>query len=145
MNNALHELLRGYVGIVIVFTLNTFAGQRDSLLGAVLEAAETLDAVGSEDGLAVDEMYVSLRAELLALTAAYAGIGDLKFLCLSDCKLRPYLALELIESHLGRLFLALFARKYALDELFGCTFAALLCHGGRHGRQHELMREQPDA
>lgn len=145
MNNALHELLRRDIGIVIMLALNALFGERDGFLGAVLQAAQALDAVGTEGGLAVNKADITLGAELFALMAADARIGNGKLLGFADGKLGPYLALKLVEPHLGRGLFALFSGENALDELLCHALAALLRHGGRYGRQHELVREQPDA
>ena len=145
MNDALHELGGGDVGIVIVLALYALLAQRDGLLRAVLQAAEALDAVRAEGRLSVDELYIALRAELFALAAAYACVGDGKFLCFAGGELRPDLALERVEAFFRGSLLALVAAQDGLHELLCHALAALLRHCRGHGRQHQLMREKPDA
>lgn len=72
MNETLHKLGGGDIGVVVVLALYALLRQRDCLLRAVLQAAEALDAVRAEAGLSVYKSDVPLRAELFALAAAYA-------------------------------------------------------------------------
>ena len=134
MNDILCKLVDGDVGIVIMLAPDGFLGERDSLLGAVLQTAETLDAVGAELGLAACEPYVALGAEPYALTAADAAFGNVEFLRLGLGELRPDLALKGIQPHLWRSLFAYFARKHRVGYLFGLPLAALLRHGGSDGR-----------
>lgn len=145
MNDALHKLGGADVGVVVMLALYALFSQRYGLLGAVLQAAEALDAVCAESGLSVNKADVALRAELFALAAADARVGDGKFLGLADRKLRPNLALERVKPHFRGSFLALFARENGLYKPFRHVLAALLRHLGRYRRQHELMGEQPYA
>ena len=80
MNDALHKLGGADVGVVVMLALYTLFSQRYGLLGAVLQAAEALDAVCAESGLSINKADVALRAELFALVAADARVGDGKFL-----------------------------------------------------------------
>ena len=145
MNDALHKLGGADVGVVVMLALYALFGQSDSLLRAVLQTAEALDAICAESGLSVNKADVALRAELFALVAADARVGDGKFLGLADRKLRPNLALERVKPHFRGSFLALFARENGLYKPFRRALAALLRHLGRYRRQHELMGEQPYA
>ena len=145
MNYALHKLGGADVGVVVMLALYALFGQRDSLLRAVLQTAEALDAVCAEGGLSVNKADVALWTELFALAAADACVGDGKFLGFADCELRPNLALKRVEPHFRRRLLALFARENGFDKLFCRALAALLRHLGRNGRQHELVGEQPYA
>ena len=143
MNNAQHKLLCGDVGIVVVLALYGLIRQRDCLLGAVLQAAEALDAVSTEFRLAVNEFNITLRAQLLALVAAYAGIGNGKFFSLECGKLWPYEAFKCVKPHLRRCISAHIAAKDSLCNLLCLALTALLSCGRRHRRKHKLMREQP--
>lgn len=145
MDETLHKLGGGDIGVVVVLALYALLRQRDCLLRAVLQAAEALDAVRAEARLSVYKSDVPLRAELFALAAAYACVGDGEFLRLTGGELRPYPALKRVESHLRGSFFAPVAAQDGLDELLCHALTALLRHCGSYGRQHELMREQPDA
>ena len=83
MNDALHKLGGGDIGVVVVLALYALLSQSDCLLRAVLQAAEALDAVRAEARLSVYKSDVALRAELFALAAAYACVGDGEFLRLT--------------------------------------------------------------
>lgn len=146
MYNCLHELFGGDVGVVVVLTLLRFLAHINRLGRAVLQAAEALDAVRAECGVTVDELDVALGAQLCTLSAGNAGVLiDGELLCLLAGKLRPSLALDGIKRIAGRLLLGDLACEDLLCDLCGELFAALLRKLRGRGREHQRVREQPDA
>ena len=79
MDDFLAQVSGGDLGVVITPPLLRDAAQADGPGGAVLQAAETADAVAAEAGLAVLQPDVALGAELHTLAAAHAGVAGLHF------------------------------------------------------------------
>ena len=146
MYNCLHELFGGDVGVVVVLTLLRFLAHINRLGRAVLQAAEALDAVITEGGMTVNKLDVALGAQLCTLSAGNACfLVDGELLCLLAGELRPSLALDGIKRIAGRLLLGDLACEDLLCDLCGELFAALLRKLRGRGREHQRVREQPDA
>jgi len=146
MDNVPVELGGGDVGIVVALALLRGAAQRDGLLRTVLQAADALIAVAPPGrGARGGHADVARGADLGALAAAHApGRVHQKVFGLQRNDRGPAPVLQPVEPVQRRAPPALPAGQNVFSDLFRGPLTALLGHGGRHGRQHHLVREQHD-
>lgn len=145
MNDHVAEILclDVFVGVVLADLRQLRDG--DGLLRAELQASQTLDAVSADDGPAVFQLDVLTGAQLHALAAADALVADLEAAGNELGDGGPAGVLDDVQRILRRLLLRSGAGQHVLGDGYGLLVRQLRRQRCGHGRDHDPVREQPDA